>query len=151
MYYLCRFCDVPGFRWQYELYKHCAFKHFNEEMKAELPKEYPAKCPLCEYVSKTKTSLMIHYGITHKEVVKLIENALRNNPDGMPSSTSAAKTKLVSTTSSSLPALEQPFVCPVCNLSISTSQKDGHLCSHFKEELSKDLPDQVPFSWFSSC
>ena len=53
-------------------------KHFNEEIKKDLPDEYPAKCPLCDHVSGNRTNMALHYGITHKVVVTCIENALKN-------------------------------------------------------------------------
>ena len=71
---MCPFCDM-AFKWNNEMLKHCLTKHFQDEIKAELPEEYPGKCPLCEYIGKSRTVLAIHYGITHK--VSAIKNRVK--------------------------------------------------------------------------
>ena len=149
------FCPGASFKWQSELYKHCLFKHFNEEIKANISDEPPFKCPenKCEYIGATKTAALCHYGITHKIVAKHIEEAIKKDP-----SLEMAKASIAATsTLSNIPTrgrgsvkppsedYEAPFKCLMCNLSVSSGQRNAHLCRHFHDILSADLPVKAPF------
>ena len=153
--YYCVFCPGASFKWQSELYKHCLFKHFNEEIKANIADEPPFKCPenKCEYIGATKTAALCHYGITHKVVAKHIEEAIKKDP-----SLEMAKASIATTSSlSHIPTrgrgslkppgedYEAPFKCLMCNLSVSSGQRNAHLCRHFHDILSADLPVKAPF------
>ena len=71
--YKCRMCPETAFKWQSCLYKHFLINHFNEKIRSFLPEKEPFKCPKCEYVAKQKYILLLHYGITHKIVIKYLE------------------------------------------------------------------------------
>lgn len=155
--YSCKFCNEgPGFKWQSELYKHCVFRHFNEEIRQDLPEDYPNKCPKCDYTARNRTTMALHYGITHKVVVTYIENAMKDpkfqaaaqeqekeqNQQPVPIA-SPEPVELPSSSSSSVQpqqSLEYPFKCPLCSLIVSPAQRSDHLCVHFKDKLSQVLP-----------
>ena len=71
--YKCRMCPQTAFKWQSCLYKHFLMNHFNEKIRSQLvlDKE-PFKCPKCEYTAKLRHVLLLHYGITHKVVAKMV-------------------------------------------------------------------------------
>ena len=154
--YYCVFCPGASFKWQSELYKHCLFRHFNEEIKANISDDPPFKCPAnkCEYIGATRNAALCHYGITHKIVAKHIEEAIKKDP-----SLEMAKTSITTTpsTSANIPTrgrgsikipsedYEAPFKCLMCTLSVSSGQRNAHLCRHFHDVLSADLPVKAPF------
>jgi hypothetical protein len=145
------------------LYKHCLINHFNEEIRDLLPKEEPFKCPKCEYSTKQKHMLMLHFGITHKVVLKFIEEAARqNNGTSMVIKTevgnltarqgAASKNGLVLLRN---PAVdEKAFNCPLCPLTISHGQRRHHLTKHFYSQLSAEVAsksassEEAPFECF---
>ena len=154
--YYCVFCPGASFKWQSELYKHCLFRHFHEEIKANISGDPPFRCPesKCEYIGATKTAALCHYGITHKVVAKHIQEAIKKDP-----SLEMAKTSITASTPSlsNLPTrgrgsrnipsedYEAPFKCLMCTLSVSSGQRNAHLCRHFHDALSADLPVKAPF------
>lgn len=146
--YVCRLCPETAFKWQSCLYKHFLINHFNEQIRSLLPKEEPFKCPKCEYSAKQKHILMLHFGITHKVVLKLIEEAaaqgqpmiLKASAEDLQISTSSAAAKATSKNSSSEKLVtEKAFNCPLCPLSISHGLKRGHLVKHFYAQLSAEV------------
>ena len=172
--YSCKFCNEgPGFKWQSELYKHCVFRHFNEEIRQELPEDYPNKCPKCDYTARNRTTMTLHYGITHKVVVTYIEKAMKDpkflaaqqereqqqqqqpTPIASPEPVEPPPSSLTPSSSSSLLSsgpqqqqlsLEYPFKCPLCSLIVSPAQRSDHLCVHFKDKLSQVLPSVAPYA-----
>ena len=68
-------CPEQAFKWQSALYKHFLINHFNEQVRNMLPSTEPFQCPKCEHVAKTKFHLLVHFGIVHKVVLKLLEQA----------------------------------------------------------------------------
>ena len=146
--YNCKFCSEE-FKWQYELLKHCVFRHFLDDIKKDLPDEFPAKCPKCEFTGRNRSTLVLHYGVTHRVIQKLIEDA-QNNPESVanklrapPRGATAAST---SASASQQSQVERPFSCPLCSLKVSRRQQMDHLCTHFSERLSQRLPAAGPFA-----
>ena len=149
--YNCKFCS-EDFKWQYELLKHCVFRHFLDDIKKDLPDEFPAKCPKCEFTGRNRSTLVLHYGVTHRVIQKLIEDA-QNNPESVAnklSGVSGGKPSLraafSAASASQQSQIEKPFSCPLCSLKISRRQQMDHLCTHFSERLSERLPDSGPFA-----
>ena len=120
-----------------------------DDIRAELPDEPPLKCPKCDYVGATKHVLLVHYGITHRIVVKYIDDAIKKDPTivqvvqqtTLPSSSSRSRQKA----RPELSDKERPFKCPMCSLSITTALRKNHLCRHFKDKLLVFLPSKAPF------
>ena len=146
--YNCKFCSEE-FKWQYELLKHCVFRHFLDDIKKDLPDEFPAKCPKCEFTGRNRSTLVLHYGVTHRVIQKLIEDA-QSNPESVanklrapPRGATAAST---SASASQQSQVERPFSCPLCSLKVSRRQQMDHLCTHFSERLSQRLPASGPFA-----
>ena len=147
--YNCKFCSEE-FKWQYELLKHCVFRHFLDDIKKDLPDEFPAKCPKCEFTGRNRSTLVLHYGVTHRVIQKLIEDA-QSNPESVANklrapprgATTAAST---SASASQQSQVERPFSCPLCSLKVSRRQQMDHLCTHFSERLSQRLPASGPFA-----
>ena len=146
--YNCKFCSEE-FKWQYELLKHCVFRHFLDDIKKDLPDEFPAKCPKCEFTGRNRSTLVLHYGVTHRVIQKLIEDA-QSNPESVanklrapPRGATAAST---SASASQQSQVERPFSCPLCSLKVSRRQQMDHLCTHFSERLSQRLPAAGPFA-----
>ena len=147
--YNCKFCSEE-FKWQYELLKHCVFRHFLDDIKKDLPDEFPAKCPKCEFTGRNRSTLVLHYGVTHRVIQKLIEDA-QSNPESVANklrapprgATAAAST---SASASQQSQVERPFSCPLCSLKVSRRQQMDHLCTHFSERLSQRLPASGPFA-----
>ena len=75
--------------------------------------------------------MALHYGLTHRVVVKHIEKALFENPN-------LIKKKVVE-------VKHVGFVCPLCNLNMSEDSRNLHLSTHFKDELIQELPSGFPF------
>merc|ERR1712228_302954 len=85
---------------------------------------------------------------------KHIEEAIKKDP-----SLEMAKTSITTTpsTSANIPIrgrgsikipnedYEAPFKCLMCTLSVSSGQRNAHLCRHFHDTLSADLPVKAPF------
>ena len=148
--YNCKFCSEE-FKWQYELLKHCVFRHFLDDIKKDLPDEFPAKCPKCEFTGRNRSTLVLHYGVTHRVIQKLIEDA-QNNPESVanklraPPRGATAAAASTSAASSQQIQVERPFSCPLCSLKVSRRQQMDHLCTHFSERLSQRLPASGPFA-----
>ena len=119
--------------------KHCLTKHFQDAIRAEIPEEYPATCPRCPFVGKSRTQYAVHHGITHRELEKHIDRA-RKQPELLVKRRSKASWLLPSSKQSPL-----SFKCPLCPLSVSAAQRCDHLSVHFEEELSRGLPVSAPF------
>ena len=81
MTYKCRMCPSTAFKWQSCLYKHLLISHFSEKIKGMMPKNPPLICPMenCEYEAKLKHILMIHVGITHKLLLKWVDEEAEAN------------------------------------------------------------------------
>lgn len=145
--YACRLCPETAFKWQSCLYKHFLINHFNEEIRSMLPNEAPFKCPKCDYTVKQKHLLMLHFGITHKIVLRLIEQKF-SNQDNL--------TKTVKGTLPTTPHLTQEnpsensqlaFDCPLCPLKISPGLRKHHLTKHFYAQLSSEVKiHEAPYS-----
>ena len=76
--YPCTMCSET-FRWQSDLYKHYATQHFYDELLSQLTElgmtGPPYKCPMCPVVTDTEKQILIHYGLTHRAVQKLLEKS----------------------------------------------------------------------------
>ena len=74
-YFSCQLCYGETFKWQSDLYKHCATKHFYDELTAELNMgpQAPYRCPKCPYTTDGPRQLLIHYGLSHRAVVRMLE------------------------------------------------------------------------------
>ena len=74
-YYSCQLCYGEMFKWQSDLYKHCATKHFYDELTNELDlgPEPPFQCPKCPFKEQMIRPLLIHYGLVHRAVIRLYE------------------------------------------------------------------------------
>ena len=146
--YNCKFCSEE-FKWQYELLKHCVFRHFLDDIKKDLPDEFPAKCPKCEFTGRNRSTLVLHYGVTHRVIQKLIEDA-QSNPESVANKLRApprgATAAATSASASQQSQVERPFSCPLCSLKVSRRQQMDHLCTHFSERLSQRLPAAGPFA-----
>ena len=64
--YECRFCDEIKSN-ALNLRNH-ALNHFKEPLLKLLPSKKPFKCPICENSSRDLTTLLRHYGFSHKMV-----------------------------------------------------------------------------------
>ena len=143
--YNCKFCPEE-FKWQYELLKHCVFRHFLDDIRKELPDEFPAKCPKCEFTARNRPTLVLHYAVSHRVIQKLIEDAAQNKTDGLAIAGRAASASAAQAAPSQQSQAEKPFSCPLCSLKISARQQMDHLCTHFNERLSERLPQAAPFA-----
>lgn len=79
MFYPCSLCNVEAFRWQSDLYKHYATQHFSEELLAQLGLEAgssaPFRCSACAVTTDTEQQILIHCGLSHRGVQKLLEKS----------------------------------------------------------------------------
>ena len=66
------------------------------------------KCPKCEYVGKTRHTVLLHYGITHRIVVKYIDEALKKDPSLATVSSSSSAVQTNTTVPSSTAATASP-------------------------------------------
>ena len=94
--------------------------------------------------------LLLHYGITHKAVVKFAEDATPQNvarvTDESSSNGPIVQVKSRAISASSAPVLFSAFKCPLCSLTLSPESRNAHLSNHFYDSLSADLPLTSPFS-----
>ena len=51
---------------------HAAESHFADKLKTDLPQVAPFKCPKCPIICKDLQRLVLHYGLTHNMVLKLL-------------------------------------------------------------------------------
>ena len=80
VFYPCSICHSETFRWQFDLYKHYATQHFHDELLSQLGLDTGAEhghgqyqCPVCPVKTDTERQILIHYGLTHRGVQKLLE------------------------------------------------------------------------------
>jgi hypothetical protein len=59
--------------------RHAADKHFLDRLRGDLPQAPPFKCPYCTFIGKDLKLLVRHYGLTHKMVLKIL-NERAGNP-----------------------------------------------------------------------
>ena len=124
-------------------------KRYIISSRLELPELPPFNCPKCDYLAANKTMLLLHYGITHKVVVRFVEKSLRNQGIEMiesapaPTTTGGAAPLAISTStkrSSYQPVSALPpgsaFKCPLCTLTLSPDSRSDHLSKHFYDSLS---------------
>ena len=78
VFYPCALCSTETFRWQFDLYKHYATQHFYDELAAQLQLEAgpPYKCLQCSVTTETEKQIVIHYGLTHKAVQKILQKTV---------------------------------------------------------------------------
>ena len=75
--YPCQLCSAT-FRWQFDLLKHYATQHFYDELASQLQLEAgpPYKCIQCSVTTETEKQILIHYGLTHKAVQKILQKTV---------------------------------------------------------------------------
>ena len=78
VFYPCALCSTETFRWQFDLYKHYATQHFYDELASQLQLEAgpPYKCLQCSVTTETEKQILIHYGLTHKAVQKILQKTV---------------------------------------------------------------------------
>ena len=78
VFYPCALCSTETFRWQFDLYKHYATQHFYDELASQLQLEAgpPYKCIQCSVTTETEKQILIHYGLTHKAVQKILQKTV---------------------------------------------------------------------------
>ena len=83
VFYPCNLCTTETFRWQFDLYKHQATQHFYDELASQLQLEAgpPYKCHLCTTTTDTEKQMVIHYGLTHKAVQKILQTTAGTGGD----------------------------------------------------------------------
>ena len=73
---------MEAFRWQSDLYKHYATQHFSEELLSQLGLEAgssaPFRCSACAVTTDTEQQILIHCGLSHRGVQKLLEKSGQN-------------------------------------------------------------------------
>ena len=77
VFYPCALCNET-FRWQFDLYKHYATQHFYDELASQLQLEGgpPYKCHLCSTTTDTEKQMVIHFGLAHKAVQKILQKTV---------------------------------------------------------------------------
>jgi hypothetical protein len=79
VFFPCQLCSSESFRWQFDLYKHYATQHFAEELMGMVNlgggAGPPYKCPWpgCTLLLDTEQQILIHYGLNHKAVLRILE------------------------------------------------------------------------------
>ena len=123
--YDCKVCAMKT-RGMSQYLKHLSKVHFKHKLLTQVPKSPPYKCPVegCEVVKKDRYNISLHYGMTHKAALKLMQEM----PEDALNEASEA-------------------VCKVCNQSFTAHRYlFTHLSdAHFKMELDRELPDQAPW------
>ena len=123
--YNCKVCAYQC-RGLSEYLKHLSKIHFKHKLLSMVPTTSPYKCPWqgCEMVKKDRFSISLHYGVTHKVALKLMQD--------MPED-----------------ALKEiiEVVCKLCQQSFTAHRYlYTHLSdSHFHAELDQELPSQSPW------
>ena len=71
----CKICSNT-FRGLGEYLKHISKIHFKHKLLEMVPNTSPYKCPWegCEIVKKDRFTISLHYGITHKVALKLMQD-----------------------------------------------------------------------------
>ena len=67
----CPICKSTFLKDEDFLY-HAAESHFADKLKTDLPQVAPFKCPKCPIICKDLQRLVLHYGLTHNMVLKLL-------------------------------------------------------------------------------
>ena len=70
----CKLCSVKS-RGMSEHLRHLSKVHFKHKLLSEMPKTAPYKCPWsgCEVTKKDRFNLALHYGMSHKMALKLVQ------------------------------------------------------------------------------
>ena len=70
----CKICAVKN-KSMSEYLKHLSKVHFKNKLLTMVPKSRPYKCPWvgCEVVKKDRYNISLHYGMTHKVALKLMQ------------------------------------------------------------------------------
>ena len=71
---VCKFCSAKCST-KTELKRHLSTVHFRHQLMNMVPKSAPYKCPVqsCSMIKKDRFSIAMHYGNTHKVVLKLTD------------------------------------------------------------------------------
>ena len=160
MLYACRVCPETAFKWQSGLYKHFLINHFNEQIRSMLPEKEPFKCPKCDYTAKAKYALVVHFGITHKMVLTMLEQAAQQGQNLVMKTVhkedqenNSIVAQLQSSTQN-LTSKSMAFQCPYCPLKVSFALRRNHLTKHFYAQLSAEIAknsqcsDEPPYSCY---
>ena len=125
---ICNSTLLNGIHFQ----RHAADKHFFERLKADLPNAVPPfNCSFCTSNFKDLKLLIRHYGVTHKMVIKYL-----NERAGIMNSFDESIIKQYETTESNREN------CPLCKSTFNGRYMLlRHLCDcHFRERLCQVLP-----------
>ena len=135
-------CPEAAFKWQSALYKHFLINHFNEQIREMLPSEEPYKCPKCEYIAKAKYALLVHYGIVHRVILTLLEQAAKEGQNLIVQAVHKddTNTNVVAKIQHSNDKLA--FQCPFCPLKVSFGLRRNHLAKHFYAQLSAEVAEK---------
>ena len=114
------------------LMRHITDKHFVDRFARELPQAPPFQCPLCGQNFADQITMIRHWGISHKMVIKVL-----NEQMGRPNCYDMAVLKQFEVTGSR-------ENCPLCKGTFQGRQLLlRHLCdTHFKDRMCNGIPDQ---------
>lgn len=132
VFYPCTMCSTETFRWQFDLYKHYATQHFYDELASQLQLEAgpPFKCHLCSVSTDTERQMLIHFGLSHRAVHKLLE-----------------KSAGAGTVARKIPGVQDTtYKCQICLALVPAKHKSDHLIVHFKDKISPLLAKDPPFT-----
>ena len=132
----CLICSGENYRWQADLYRHYAIKHFHEQLleKLALEGEPPYKCKTCGILAQNEKQIVIHFAIVHRAVVRILEENGSLPRGGIGRGGLASK------------MLPSTYRCPICSSTIPAKHRADHLTVHFKDKISPLLAREVPFS-----
>ena len=74
----CPICNSP-FLTSPQFLRHLTDNHFYDQLCSEFPSFKPFSCPLCNFEGKDRKTLTHHYGISHKVVLKLLNDWCEEN------------------------------------------------------------------------
>ena len=134
----CLICNNENFRWQADLYRHYAMKHFHDELleKLKLEGDPPYKCKTCGIQAQNEKQIVIHFAIVHRAVVKILEENGSVSRSGGMASRMGIGMKMLPTT----------YRCPICSATIPAKHRADHLTVHFKDKISPLLAREIPFA-----
>ena len=134
----CQLCSGENFRWQADLYRHYAIKHFHEQLleKLALVGAPPYKCKTCGIHAQNEKQIVIHFAIVHRVVVRILEENGSMPRGGSLAVRAGAGSKALPTT----------YRCPICSATIPAKHRADHLTVHFKDKISPLLAREAPFS-----
>ena len=114
------------------LMRHATDKHFADRFARELPQAPPFQCPLCGQNFADQITMIRHWGISHKMVIKVI-----NEQMGRPNCYDLAVLKQFEVQGTR-------ENCPLCKGTFQGRQLLlRHLCdTHFKDRMCNGIPDQ---------